>query len=226
MLGEQDPTARRQGKEEYRRDLPLGLGTSTIVHVIAVFMLLSGALVYTVSRTPEPTPGEEPDHHDRNVGAHAAKRSATHAHRTISKTHPSRGLPADAYEHDCSQCIRQRTAPDTARRGSTGPWLTLRRALARSCCPGSSPQRLPKYTRPAPARQQTRSRPHRRPAKASRHRPRTTHTNRPMDMAAHVMSEHAPSGPLGGGGGDSSFGGITIGHGHDDCTPSRGGFFR
>lgn len=40
------------------------------------------------------------------------------------------------------------------------------------------------------------------------------------------MSEHAPSGPLGGGGGDSSFGGITIGHGHDDCTPSRGGFFR
>lgn len=183
MLGEQDPTARRQGKEEYRRDLPLGLGTSTIVHVIAVFMLLSGALVYTVSRTPEPTQVKS-----QIITIETLVRTPQSVVQPTRIVQSQKPIPVEV--------SRPTHTSMTARSASASALLPTPRVAAAPAhgspsqstgmllLPGSSPQRLPKYTRPAPARQQTRSRPHRRPAKASRHRPRTTHTNRPMDMAA------------------------------------------
>ncbi len=224
MLGEQDPTAGRRGKEEYRRDLPLGLGTSTIVHVSAVFMLLSGALVYTVSRTPEPTP----------------VKSQIITIETLVRTPQSVVRPTRIVQS-------QKPIPvDVSRPTHTS--MTARSASASALLPTPRVAAAPAHGSPAHSTGMLLL-PRIKPAKAAK--VYTAGTGSPTNTLAtapttgqsvaasandsyeptrghtgQVMSDRAPSGPLGGGGGDSTFGGITIGHGHDDCTPSRGGFFR
>jgi len=225
MLSEQDPRARRRGKEEYRRDLPLGLGTSTIVHVIAVFMLLSGALVYTVSRTPEPTP----------------VKSQIITIETLVRTPQSVAQPKRIVQS-------QKPIPVEVSR-PTQTSVTARSAAASALHPTSRVAAAPAHGSPAQSTGMLLL-PRIKPAKAAKvYTAGTGSATNALATAATtgqgvaasapndsyepgrghtgaVMSERAPSGPLGGGGGDTTFGGITIGHGHDDCTPSRGGFFR
>jgi hypothetical protein len=225
MLSDQDPTARKS-REEYRRDLPLGLGTSTIVHVIAVFVLLSGATIYAVTQTPP---------------AKDQVKSQIITIETLVRTPQSVAQPKRIVQ-------TQRPVPVEVSR-PTLTTLTTRSASASTLSPTSHVAAAPARVSPA-ERSGFYVLPRIKPAKAVKvytagtgvaTAPTVPVLNAQGSVAASgandsyepshghngaVMSERAPSGPLGGGGGDSSFGGITIGHGHDDCTPSRGGFFR
>jgi hypothetical protein len=227
MLSEPDPTTTRTGNE-YRRDLPFGISTSLMSHVVAILFLSVVAASFAVWKTPSvPQVPSQPITIETLVRAPLPPVPTKRAIVEVQAPGSSSLAPSTASGHGHRSISHPAQAAMEA--------ATVRKELATiSHLPQIKPAKARKlYTAVAVSAGDGQI-----TANAVPGGPATDKGNDPSsgvdgDVGGRghngtVWSERPGTSPLGGvvlgpGNGGAV---IIIGHGHDDCTPSRGGFYR